>query len=99
MTAAAKSPWWFRVERQPLRQLTCMAEVVSAVDRSETGQGDGGWGFAGLPRVVSDELKEASEQGGAAIRAEPGGGQHGGSRVGGRHGAWSPEGIWREPRV
>ena len=81
------------------RQLTCMAEVVSAVDRSEMGRGDGGRGFAGLPRVVSDELKEASEQGGAAMQADPGGGQHGGSRVGGRHGAWSQEGIWRELRV
>lgn len=38
--------------------------------KSEAARGDGGWGFAGLPRVVSDELKEASEQGGAAIRAE-----------------------------
>lgn len=41
--------------------------------KSEAARGDGGRGFAGLPRVVSDELKEASEQGGAAIWAERGG--------------------------
>lgn len=35
MTTAAKLPWRFRVERQPLRQLTCVAEVVSAVDKSQ----------------------------------------------------------------
>lgn len=43
--------------------------------KSEAARGDGGRGFAGLPRVVSDELKEASEQGGAAIWAERGGGR------------------------
>ena len=59
----------------------------------------GGGDLQGYLGWCYDELKEASEQGGAAIQADPGGGQHGGSRVGGRHGAWSPEGIWREPRV
>ena len=67
--------------------------------KSEAARGDGGRGFAGLPRVVSDELKEASEQGGAAIWAERGGGQRGGSRVDGRHRAWIREGIRRELRV